>query len=194
MISLKAFAPVLAETLGTTTAAVYERQRALVRQGLLPAPVGRGRGNGVPATAETVAMIIIAMMVTDNLSDTDDRVRRVAGAEFFGKRLGRHLPKPKCALTGKRNFKSAVVALLRMPEHPYGLNVTVSRNHFASIITWIDPAQERTHQSQFADWFADTGSNLTVHASLRSGTLQSLGAALRKASDDYSNSQALQAD
>src|SRR3954453_20039532 len=104
MISLKAFGPVLAETLGTPPAAIYERQRALVRLGLLPAPVGRGRGNGVPASATTVAMIIIAMLVTDNLSETDDRVRTVAEFQFVRSRRG---PGRKCPLTGRRNFKSA---------------------------------------------------------------------------------------
>ena len=69
MMSLKAFAPVLASILGTTPAAVYERQRALVRAKVLPTPAGRGRGNGLPATAENVALMLMAIMATDNLSE-----------------------------------------------------------------------------------------------------------------------------
>src|SRR6266478_7122708 len=82
MMSLKAFAPILASTLGTTPAAIYERQRALIRAGALPTPVGRGRGNGLPATAETAALMLMAFMVTDNLSDTDGRVQKLAEARF----------------------------------------------------------------------------------------------------------------
>lgn len=181
MISLKAFSPVLANVLGTTPAAIYERQRALVRQGLLPTPVGRGRGNGLPASAGTVAMIVIAMMVTDNLSETDDRVRRVAEAEFLGKRTRRG-PNPRCALTGKRDFKSALVALLRMTEFPPRVYVEVSRNDLYSVITWFDRTKERVDRSLFGGE-ASAASHLTVRAYLENGALQSIAAALRQAND-----------
>src|SRR4051812_13347641 len=151
MISLKAFGPVLAEALGTTPAAIYERQRALVRLGLLPAPVGRGRGNGLPASAGAVAMILIAMMVTDNLSETDDRVRWVAEAEYLGNSIWRKrgTGKPRCRLTGKSNFKSALVALLRMPDIPPGASVEVFRNHLHPVIKWHDTEKMRVHESRF---------------------------------------------
>jgi hypothetical protein len=176
MISLKAFTPVLADILGSTPAAIYERQRALVRQGLLPAPVGRGPGNGIPATADTVAMILIALMVTDNLSDTDNRVKRVAEAKFYGKPTRRHFLKPRCALTGKRDFRSALIALLRMTEFPTRLSLTVSRSYFSSSIFWI--RGEVTHRSEFGDW-SGTASNLRVYASLGDGVLETISSALR---------------
>jgi hypothetical protein len=178
MMSLKAFAPVLASTLGTTPAAIYERQRALVREGLLPAPIGRGRGNGVPATAENVAMILIALMVTDNLSDTDNRVQRVAEAKIYGKRLPRHLRhhKIRCRLTGKRDFKSALISVLRMTEFPTGLSLSVSRNYFCSKIFYLRDGVY--HLSEFGDW-SGTASNLVVEASLRDGVLEALSRALR---------------
>lgn len=183
MISLKAFGPVLAETLGTTPAAIYERQRALVRQGLLPAPVGRGRGNGLPASATTVAMIIIAMLVTDNLSETDDRVRRAAEAEFLGTRTRRG---KRCPLTGRRDFKSALVALLRMTEFPTRVSVELARRDFYSVITWVDGAKERVEHSLFGG-DAGTAGYLNVRAYLEDGALQSIAAALRQANaaDDY---------
>jgi hypothetical protein len=176
MKSLKAFAPVLADTLGTTPAAIYERQRALVREGLLPTPVGRGRGNGIPATAETVAMILIALMVTDNLSDTDNRVKKVAEAQFYGKPTPGHFPKLRCGLTGKRDFKSALIAILRMTEFPIRLSLTVSRNYFCSRIFWM--RDEITYRSEFGDW-SGTASNLAVDASLRDGVLETISRALR---------------
>ncbi len=112
MMSLKAFAPLLALKLGTTPAAIYERQRALIRAHLLPAPIGRGRGNGLPARAETVAFMIIALMVTDNLSDTDDRVQKAADAAFVP------LPgkKTRCTFTGAQDFKSALIVILESKE------------------------------------------------------------------------------
>src|ERR1700730_4774158 len=185
MISLKAFGPVLAETLGTTPAAIYERQRALVRQGLLPAPVGRGRGNGLPASAGTVAMIIVAMMVTDNLSDTDDRVRRVASAEYLGRRWKRGRAKPRCAQTSKRDSKPALFALVRMTEFPARVRILVSRNYLYSVIWWADSVKERIYESQFGEFGA--ASNLTVTACLGDGALQSIATALRQASDERSN-------
>src|SRR4029077_11888225 len=79
MVSRKAFSETLAPLLASTPAALYERQRALIRLGMLPQAV-QGRGKGLPATPETVAMLLVAVMTTDNLSDTDLRVRRMAQA------------------------------------------------------------------------------------------------------------------
>jgi hypothetical protein len=180
MISLKAFAPVLAETFCTTPAAVYERQRALVRQGLLPAPVGRGRGNGLPATAETVAMIIIAIMVTDNLSDTDERVRRLAGVRFRGNWQGELPAQPRCALTGKRDFKSALTALLTMTDFPDRVHVWVSRNYMASRIAWKKGRVDTV--SQFGAW--PHVEKYEVEAHLFEGAIKTIRNSLQQASDD----------
>ncbi len=101
-MSLKVFSETAAAVLGLTPAALYERQRALIRLGALPAPVGKGRGNGLPATPETVAMLVAATLATDNLSDTDDRVRR----------LSKSRTKERCKLTGKTTFLDAFTAIL----------------------------------------------------------------------------------
>jgi hypothetical protein len=191
MISLKAFAPALASTLGTTPAAIYERQRALVRQGLLPTPVGRGPGNGIPATAETVAMILIALMVTDNLSDTDNRVKRVAAAKVNEEQI----PLRGCGLTGKRDFRSALIAILKMTEFPSRLRVSVSRNNFCSKIFYVQerlisedplyrafPVGDNMIRRELVSEFGDQSkiaSNLVVEASLRDGVLQTISRALR---------------
>ncbi|MBR0760751.1 hypothetical protein [Bradyrhizobium japonicum] len=180
MISLKAFGPALAEAFSTTPSAIYERQRALVRLGLLPAPIGRGRGNGLPASAEAVAMIIIAMMVTDNLSEMDDRVRRMAAAEH--RRLQkRGIPKPRCALTGERDFKSALMALLRMTEIPTHLTVEVSRNYLQSVIRWVDEGV--SCESRFVGGSVGKVSYFTVQAFLGNGALEWIGRSLRHAND-----------
>jgi hypothetical protein len=67
--SLKAYAPGLAKMFNTTPAAVYERQRALVRAGLIAAGPGRGPGRGVQATPRTMAVLLIGMLVTESLTE-----------------------------------------------------------------------------------------------------------------------------
>lgn len=67
--SLKAYAPGLAKFFNTTPAAVYERQRALVRAGLIDAGLGRGPGRGVQATPRTMAVLLIGLLVTESLTE-----------------------------------------------------------------------------------------------------------------------------
>jgi hypothetical protein len=181
MMSLKAFAPVLASTLGTTPAAIYERQRALVRAKLLPTPIGRGRGNGLPATAETVAMLLIAMMVTDNLSDTDDRVQKLAEAQVVGRgRLKRQ--KPRCRLTGKRDFKSALISILRLKDFPAFILIEVSRTKLTAKITYgrrgVEGSPDAIQVSKF-DSGSEVASGLVVKASLGFSFLETICKALQ---------------
>ncbi|MHC2371297.1 hypothetical protein ACVIQT_005945 [Bradyrhizobium diazoefficiens] len=131
-------------------------------------------------------MIIIAMMVTDNLSETDDRVRRLAEAEILGRRR-RKGHNPRCALTGRRDFKSALVALLRMTEFPSRVSVEVSRNDLYSVITWFDRAKERFDRSVFGE--IEAPSYLNVRAYLEDGAVQSIAAALRQANDQDADAE-----
>ncbi|WP_040307795.1 hypothetical protein [Afipia felis] len=105
MSSLTAFLPHIANEFEMSVHALYERQRALVRLGLLPRPVGRGRGSGAEATPGTVALLIISVLATDNLSDTDERIKKLAEAK-----LGPD--NSTCALTGERTFLGALAAAL----------------------------------------------------------------------------------
>jgi hypothetical protein len=63
---------------------LYERQRALVRGGLLELSDGRGPGSGVRADTRGIALLIIAVLATDSLSETEKRVREIADAEPVG--------------------------------------------------------------------------------------------------------------
>jgi hypothetical protein len=118
--------PVIAPPLGLTTAALYERQRALVRLGLLPTPQGRGRGSGADATPDNVALLIITRLLTDNLSEVDDRVMKLAKAPFIDQR------RTHCQWTGKRIFKDALSALLLVgaPGDNAGCSTSVAVSRF----------------------------------------------------------------
>ena len=141
-IGLKSYCAEMADYLGITPLAVYERQRTLVRLGVLP-DAGPGRNKGVRASPGTVAPLLIAGLFVDNLSELDDRLVRLLNAK--PKEMERHLkahadqrahlesaarqrhalglksggrtavPKPAkiaCPITGASNFRGAVAALL----------------------------------------------------------------------------------
>jgi hypothetical protein len=74
MASLKSFLYGAAPILGTTGAALYERQRALVNLGILEVIPGRGPGSGVPLTPDNIAAVIISLLAAENLSDVDKRI------------------------------------------------------------------------------------------------------------------------
>jgi hypothetical protein len=122
MSSLKAYTPRLARMLGTTPAALYERQRAVVRAGLLDQGDGRGPGSGVRATASSVGWLLIAVMATSNLSEVEARARDIA------------VMKPSKDASGEareRSFHEAITGILT--SRTMGLlrpvaNVTVSQS------------------------------------------------------------------
>lgn len=126
MASLTSLLPRICVPLGLSSAALYERQRALIRIGLLPSAQGRGKGSGAKAAPETVALLVISRLLTDNLSDVDDRVRDLANATLVDRK------RKTCQWTGARNFHDAVSALLR-PNGPGEPN-----DRAASISVWRD--------------------------------------------------------
>ena len=93
----------MAKWVDMTPAALYERQRALVRAGLLHAEPGRGPGSGVRATPESVALLLIALLTTGSLSETESQTRKIANLKSETER---------CPLTGKKSFASALTAAL----------------------------------------------------------------------------------
>ncbi|TWI73634.1 hypothetical protein IQ16_01772 [Bradyrhizobium huanghuaihaiense] len=121
MRSLTSFLPDLVPIFGISEQAIYERQRALVRIGMLAAPKGRGRGSGVEATPGTVARLLVAVLATDNLSDTDERVHKLALAPFTAtdKRASKSggAKWDRCPWTGAQTFVDALAFLLS-PEAP----------------------------------------------------------------------------
>ena len=128
MSSLKGYIPTLARILGTTPAALYERQRALVRAGLLVQSEGRGPGSGVSATAKAIGLLLISVLATDRLSEVEERTHALAETS---------IPKlPRGVTKGKKrndpfgeviNFLDAVEVILSNPHIAAFAQITVSR-------------------------------------------------------------------
>jgi hypothetical protein len=137
---LKAYLPRLAEIVGSTPASLYERQRALVRLGLLSAQPGRGPGTGVKLSADSLAVMIISILATENLSDIDKRVVRLCNA--------RPTPESTCKVTGARTLRQAVTTLFSSPafsrEGDRNIGVAVHRPRSARIMFFERGTESRS--------------------------------------------------
>ena len=148
MNSLTGFLPILVPHLGITQAAIYERQRALVRLGLLPKPTGRGRGSGATATPRAAALICLSVLVTDNLSEMDARVRALAQAPIDTWRK-----RKRCGLTGATTFVEALSAILADHHIASRTNsVSVQRQSLEGHISWRQAKSKNLEVSQFGSW------------------------------------------
>jgi hypothetical protein len=125
MISLKAFLPTLSRLVELSPAALYERQRALVRLELLPKPGAPGRNSGAAmATPDAVAMLLIAILATDNLSEIDDRIQALAKRRAIDPDTG----KPRrCDFTGKHTLHEALTEVLSDSKTTSALSIEVAR-------------------------------------------------------------------
>lgn len=97
--SLQGCLPDIAEVLNANRTTLYERQRALVREGLLEALPGHGRGSGVRATPESIAMLTIGMLASVSLADVGPLARSFGEAGSITS---------KCPLTGAKTFHAAL--------------------------------------------------------------------------------------
>jgi hypothetical protein len=121
MNSLKSIIPLLADIVALSEHALYERQRALVRGGLIKGRQGRGPGSGVEATPETVAMLLISVLATDSLSSVIQET-----ATFATGRRDDRVANDSDAMPTLRTFKAAVVHSLSSDEDEIS-SITVSR-------------------------------------------------------------------
>jgi hypothetical protein len=133
MRSLKSSLPVISELTGLSETALYERQRALVRLGLLPTPTKTGRNSGgAMATPGSVAILLVSVMVTDKLSEIDERVLEFLQLKTFNtdKDWGPGWPSAKednCHFTGERTFYGALSAVLRGAMVPPTVDIEIIR-------------------------------------------------------------------
>jgi hypothetical protein len=162
--SLKGFIPTLARLVGMTPAALYERQRALVRAGLLQVKSGRGPGSGVRLTADTVALLLIAVLATDSLSDTEEKARAVA-----------KLRSARCSLTGTNTFGAALAAILASSD--------LSKRVSSISVTRAGPTAEINYQGLFSSFGTPRDRRLAgivVCGQIREETLNAITEALLK--------------
>jgi hypothetical protein len=118
--SLKAFIPKLAKALEMNPTALYERQRALIRGGLLETKAGHGPGSGVRLSPESVAMLVISVLATNSLVDVEAKTREGAEllgregktfAEVFAEMLGSEEAAAKCTAVHFHNtLRLAIIA------------------------------------------------------------------------------------
>ncbi len=103
MPSLKSYTPQLARLLETTPAALYERQRALVRANLLKQTEGWGPGSGVRVTVYSIAYLLIAETATSILAGSAERTHDIAITKPVG---------GICPVTRARSFHDAIAFVI----------------------------------------------------------------------------------
>jgi hypothetical protein len=140
MFGLKWFIPLLSEFLHLTPAALYGRQRELVRAKLLDQAKGQGPGSGVRLSSDAVAMLVIAVLATDNVSDVKGEAPIFAGLKRAGQKSGRQA----------ETFRRYVADYLSNPEDdPADLDY-IRVNRTARLVTVIRAAGDNIH-------FTETG-------------------------------------
>jgi hypothetical protein len=102
MIGLKTYLSTLSPLLGQSVEMLYERQRALVREGLLEAVGGRGPGSGVRADEKALAAFLVSLLAHDVLADADRAFIFLSMKNRAG----------KCPVTGQKTFVEALGAVL----------------------------------------------------------------------------------
>jgi len=123
--SLQGCLPDIAEVLSVNRTTLYERQRALVREGLLVALPGHGRGSGVRATPESVAMLTIGMLASVGLADVGPLARSFSKAASLD---------AECPLTGAKTFHGALSRIFSteaLAERVNGITVQVNAGRAA---------------------------------------------------------------
>jgi hypothetical protein len=120
MIGLKTYLSTLSPLLGQSEEMLYERQRALVRQGLLDSVGGRGPGSGVRADESALSPFLISLLAHDILAHS-------SVAELF---CDMKNDAGKCPITGAKTFREGLEAVLgheALAERTSG--VMLHRNH-----------------------------------------------------------------
>ena len=170
--SLKGFIPTLARLVGMTPAALYERQRVLVRAGLLQVKSGRGPGSGVRLTADTVALLLIAVLASDSLSDTEEKARAVA-----------NLRSVRCPLTGMNTFRAALASILASSDLSKRVrSISVTRTGPTAEIDYqgVSDSLEVSQRSSFGTPRERRLTGIIVGGQIREETLNAITEALLK--------------
>jgi hypothetical protein len=168
-VSLKVFTPSLARLLGSTPAALYERQRALVRMGLLDAAEGHGPGSGVRTTAASVSLLLISAMASESLAAAEMRTGDIAAAAPVD---------GECQLTGMRTFRDALASILTAASQSSRV-VEISVSRTAARAKIVYRAGRSTKVSEFIGPGSDEP-GLSVGATLAGDTLRYIAHRVRE--------------
>jgi hypothetical protein len=143
MIGLKSYLSRM-PSVGLTPEMLYERQRALVRMGVLSVEPGRGPGSGVRADASSIAVFLVSLLAHDLL--VESWMTEVIGWMKSGK--------DRCPLTGKKHFQEAFAAILSDEKFAQRVvAVTVNQNAQSGLIEYLakSSGSSRLLRSEFAN-------------------------------------------
>lgn len=129
MQSLKTFLPILSKLIDVRPDQAYERQRLMVKAGILRAREGRGPGSGVAATGKNVALLLVALLVGEFRDRAISSVRSVANAR----------PLSECPVNGNATFAEAIAGMIEagFPNFlDWPSEIVVQRDTLCGEIRW----------------------------------------------------------
>jgi hypothetical protein len=134
--SLKASIPFLADILRLNPHAIYERQRALVKERVLKSVPGRGPGSGTFFTPETAAVLFISMLATDSIKDCVEKTNALSAVKLETYTIGLENP-----LGGAKTFKAAIVNALSSDAVAAEIvRIRIYRRNFAAEV-WLNDTE-----------------------------------------------------
>jgi hypothetical protein len=118
-----------------TPSALYERQRALVRAGLLDAGEGWGPGSGVRTTAGSISLLLISSLCAEGLADATILTPIIADA--------RPADRDRCPFTNTKRFQDAIESILPSRYRSSRvIEIQVSRTAPRSEIIYLDKSHK----------------------------------------------------
>jgi hypothetical protein len=120
VIGLKTYLTQIAPLLGLSPDMAYERQRALVREGMLKPRPGHGRGSGVSTDEDSLAVLLISILAHDFLVEAAATkvYCELAYSASRSRSDWRAASVDKCPITGAKTFRKALSTILANPVLP----------------------------------------------------------------------------
>ena len=141
MASIKSYVPALARIVQMSPAALYERHRALVRGGHL-GNQGQGPGRGVRATPESIALLLLSIMSTDRLHESEARVQNLAQSRVIGF-------EGICPFTKQKSFLPALTDILESTRALSVAEIIISRTADIAQVKWWERRSEDVTTVEF---------------------------------------------
>ena len=167
-LSLNTILPELSGALELTPGKIYERQRQLVKAGLLISKKGMGPGSGVQATPHNVAMVLTTILAVQR-GDAVKRTKLLAAAK--------PLVSP-CPYTGKTSFLGVLANILSGPAafapgsvRWWPKQIIVAHDTLEATVQWpLDQFANQTWDAEFtisgkASPALTLGTNATLNGS-----------------------------